>query len=267
MRRTGSQRKIPSLARTTIQPSSIEIRLVEKLVGSGGVYDRVVCEQNSLPSANNIIRSPVREIRVPLLSHKLLCSRQSAGGKERQHMDALDVRNVRAEVRRVVNLVLEENARDFVPDEVCRLVDVVARVEEVVLERAGSDGKLEVAAGFHVGVANGASPHFDRICVHGIFGGTFLVFPVEGFEQAVGPAVTVVPVEHSGYRKVVVFRGRIGNVADESVNVILIRLQPAGIQVTNYGSGIDEVSIMEVMIVVIGVPKVGESITGHVRDR
>ena len=41
--------------------------------------------------------------------------------------------------------------------------------------------------------------------------------------------MAVVLIEHSGYRKVVVFRGRIGNVADESVNVILIRLELAGI--------------------------------------
>lgn len=65
-------------------------------------------------------------------------------------MDALDVLDVGAEVCRVVDLVLEQDAGHFVADEICGLDGVVGLVEEVILERARGDCELEVAAGFHV---------------------------------------------------------------------------------------------------------------------
>lgn len=102
-------------------------------------------------------------------------------------MDAFDVLCVSAEVRRVVDLVLEQNAGDFVGDEVWWLDCVGGGVEEVVLEGADSDCELQVSAGFEVGVADCMAPEFEGVGGHGIFGGGLFVFAVEGFVEAVGP--------------------------------------------------------------------------------
>jgi hypothetical protein len=108
-RHTSSQRKIPCLTCTAIQPTGIESTLTKELPRRRRVYDRQVRIENSLPSTNHGIRSPIREIHVPLLSHKLLRSRQGARWKQRQHVDALYVLDIRAEVSCVVNFVLEKN--------------------------------------------------------------------------------------------------------------------------------------------------------------
>ncbi len=57
-------------------------------------------------------------------------------------MDSLDILDVVAKVRCVIYFVLEQDARDFVADEVGRLDGVVVGVEEIGLERSGSDGEL-----------------------------------------------------------------------------------------------------------------------------
>lgn len=102
-------------------------------------------------------------------------------------MDTLDVLDVGTEVRRVINLVLEEDTRDLVADEVGWLVDVVAGVQVVVLQRAGRDGELKVTTGFEVGVTNGATPHLECVGGHGIFGRRFLVTAIPGLVQTVSP--------------------------------------------------------------------------------
>lgn len=95
----------------------------------------------------------------------------------------------------MINLILKQDPRDFVTDELCRLDRVVAIVQIVVLQRAGCDSELEVSAGFHVGVADGAAPHLERVGEHAVFGGGLLVFAVVGFVEALRPGVAVVPVE------------------------------------------------------------------------
>lgn len=62
-------------------------------------------------------------------------------------MDALDVLDVGAEVGRVVDLVLEEDAGDPVADELRGLDCVVLGVEVVGFQGAGEDGELEVSSG------------------------------------------------------------------------------------------------------------------------
>lgn len=70
-------------------------------------------------------------------------------------MDALDVLDFGAKVGRMVDLVLKEDAGDFVADEVGRLDRVGFRVEVVVVERAGLDGEDEVASGGGVSLETG----------------------------------------------------------------------------------------------------------------
>lgn len=95
-------------------------------------------------------------------------------------MDALDVLDVGAEVGRVVDLVLEEDAGDFVCRDLAWLNRVVGGVEEVVLERARGNGELQVSAGLEVGVADCAAPELQGIGRHRVFGGGFFVLAVSG---------------------------------------------------------------------------------------
>lgn len=85
-------------------------------------------------------------------------------------MYPLDILYIRPKIRRMVDFILKEDAGDFVSDEVCGLDGVVGGIEEIGLERAGCDGELEVAASFHICVADGAAPHLDGVGGHGIFG-------------------------------------------------------------------------------------------------
>lgn len=110
-------------------------------------------------------------------------------------MDALDELGVGAEVGHVVDLVLEQDARHFVADEVGRLVDVVGLEEEVVAQRTLEHGEHQVAAAFHRLVARGAAPHFNGVGVECIFGRAFLVFAVGAVEKAFGPRMPVIPVK------------------------------------------------------------------------
>lgn len=55
-------------------------------------------------------------------------------------MDPLDVLGVRAEVRGVVDFILEEDAGDFVADDVWGFDGVGSGVEVVFLQGAGCDG-------------------------------------------------------------------------------------------------------------------------------
>ena len=48
-------------------------------------------------------------------------------------MNSLDVFNIGAEIRRMINLILEEDTSDFVTDEVSRLDSVVGCVQIVIL--------------------------------------------------------------------------------------------------------------------------------------
>lgn len=96
-------------------------------------------------------------------------------------MDALDILDVRAEVCRVIDFVLEQDARDFIPNKIRRLHSIITRIQEIILQRSSSDGELEVATGFHISIANSSPPHLDSVSRHAIFGRRFLVFAVVGF--------------------------------------------------------------------------------------
>lgn len=179
-------------------------------------------------------------------------------------MDALDVLCQVAEVRRVVDLVLEQDAGHAVADEVGRLHDVARRVQEVGLEAARRHRQLQVAARLHVGIADGAPPHLQRVGAHGVLGRRFLVLAVERLIQAVRPRVAVVPVEHAADGEVGVVRGRVGDVADKGVDEVFVLREPGGVEIADDGGGVDEIAVVEVVIVVVGVSEVSVWVAGDV---
>jgi hypothetical protein len=67
----------------------------------------------------------------------------------------------------------------------------------------------------------------------------------------------VVPVEHAGDGEEVIFRTRVGNVADERVDVVFVVGQPSWIQIADDCCGVDEIPVVEMMVVVVGVSEVG----------
>jgi hypothetical protein len=71
-----------------------------------------------------------------------------------------------------------------------------------------------------------------------------------------GPAVAMVPIEIARYWEELILRARVGNVADESVDVVLVGGNPRWIEVADHGSTVYEVAIMEMVVVVICVAEV-----------
>ena len=116
-------------------------------------------------------------------------------------------------------------------------------------------------------VVGGLGPHEQGVDVHGVFRGGFLVFAVAGFEEAVGPRVAVIPVESAEGGEVRVERGgRVGDVANERVDVgeVGCRRSPGGVQVGEHGARVDEVAVVEVVVVVVGVAEVDARVAGGV---
>lgn len=66
----------------------------------------------------------------------------------------------------------------------------------------------------------------------------------------------MVPVEHPGDEEKVVFRTGVGNVADERVDIIFVVGQPSWIQIADDCSGVDEIPVVEMMVVVVCVSEV-----------
>ena len=160
-------------------------------------------------------------------------------------MDAVDEFRVGAEVGGVVDLVLEQDARDLVADELGRVVGVAGLEQKVVAQGALQHGEHEAAAGLERGVAAGAPPQLQRVGEEGIFAGGFLVLAVGAVEEPFGPRVPVVPVEGARHGEVAVLGRGVSAVADEGVDPVFVRRDPAGVQVTDYGRGVDEVGPVE----------------------
>lgn len=66
--------------------------------------------------------------------------------------------------------------------------------------------------------------------------------------------MSVVPIEITRERVVRIIRSRIGKIANQHVHPseILIILHPSGIKITNDGSRVHKVPVVEVMVVVCG---------------
>ncbi len=93
-------------------------------------------------------------------------------------MDALDVLNVGAEVRGMVDLVVEQNAADLVAYKLRRLDVVAVQVEEVVLETPSLNGQHEIASRLHILIVDDLAPHLDAIAGHRVFRRTLLVLAI-----------------------------------------------------------------------------------------
>lgn len=103
-----------------------------------------------------------------------------------------------------------------------------------------------------VGVAGCAAPELEGVGREGVFGGGFLVFAVEGFVEAVGPGVAVVPVEVAGDGEEGVEGRGVGDVADEGVDVGGVGGEPGWVEVADDGGGVDEVPVAVRWVSLIG---------------
>jgi hypothetical protein len=74
----------------------------------------------------------------------------------------------------------------------------------------------------------------------------------------------MIPVEHSGDGKVVVFDAGIRNVSNERVDIVAISNKPSGIDITDDSGGIDEISIMKVVIIIVSTTKVNSRVSGDI---
>ena len=187
----------------------------------------------------------------------------------------------------MVGLVLEEDAGDFVADELGRLVRVAAGHEEVGWQRARLDsqhqipyhrplalliltkgwgGKPGVAgsitSGLHVRVLDHMPPHLDGVRRERVLGRRLLVLPVPALVQPLGPAVSVVPVEGAAEREVVAGPA-VRKVLDQHLHPRLVRalVQPRGIEIADDSSRVDEVAVVEVMVVVVRIAEVRAGVT------
>ncbi len=179
-------------------------------------------------------------------------------------MDALDILGIGAKVRDVVDFVLEQDAGDFVADEVGRLVRVGALEQEIVAQRALHHRQHQVAARLHVGIAGRFAPHLHRVREQSVLGRGFLVLAVGGVEEAFGPGVAVEPVERAREGEVLVVGDGVAGVADEGVDPVFVCGDPRGVEVADDGGGVDEVGPVEVVVVVVGVSKVFTCVTRNV---
>lgn len=148
-------------------------------------------------------------------------------------MDALDILYVGTKVRSVMDLILKENPRNFVANEILRLHSVIARIQEVLGDRTGDNRELKVSSGLKIGIADCFTPHLQAVCETSVFGTAFLIFAIGRFEEALGPRMAIVPIESSGDWEVRVFAACIGGITNHRVDVVLVAGKPGRVKVTN----------------------------------
>lgn len=93
--------------------------------------------------------------------------------------------------------------------------------------------------------------------MHDILGAGFLIFAVKHLVQAMGPAVAMIPVKVAPLGEELVLRAGVGNVTNQRVDVVLVGSDPGGIEMGDHGGAIYEIAVMEVVVVVVCVPKIG----------
>ena len=76
--------------------------------------------------------------------------------------------------------------------------------------------------------------------------------------------MTIIQIKHPAHRKEVIFCRWIGDVTDERVDIILIRSQPSRVEVLDNGSSVDEVAVVEIVVVVIGVSEIDAGVAHYV---
>lgn len=216
--------------------------------GGLGIDEGQVGVQDAAPAVGDVVDAAGVEEGVPLLGDEGGAAGVGAGGEDRQHVDALDKLDVGAEVGDVVDLVLEQDPRHLVADEVGRLVHVVGLEQEVVAQRPLEHGQHQVAAPFHGRVARDMAPQLDRVRQQCVFRRAFLVFSVGAVEKAFGPRVPVIPVKRAGEWKVRVVGGWIGAVPYQSVHPLFMGGDPAVVEIANDSGGVYEVRPVETVL-------------------
>ena len=71
----------------------------------------------------------------------------------------------------------------------------------------------------------------------------------------------MIPIEHSREGEHVVLRAWIRSITDESVYPGFIEGKPGGVEIDYDGSGIDEVAVVKMMIIIICISKILAGIT------
>ena len=156
------------------------------------------------------------------------------------------------------------NTSDLIPNKVRRLHLIVARHQEIVLQTPGKHREHQIPSRLHRRIARSASPYLEPVSKHDVFGRRFLVFGVARLEETFRPRVPMVPVKGSKDWEVVVTRARIRDVAHQRVDPIAVLGEPGGVYGANDSRSVDKVAIMEVVIVVKRVTKVGAAIASSV---
>lgn len=78
------------------------------------------------------------------------------------------------------------------------------------------------------------------------------------------PGVSMVPVKGSGNGEVWVQGRRVGSVTDQGIDVVFVSGEPRRVEVADDSGGQNEVAIVEMVVVVIGIAKVYTSIACNV---
>ena len=77
----------------------------------------------------------------------------------------------------------------------------------------------------------------------------------------------MIPIEISREGKHVVLRAWIRSITNESVYPVFVKGEPGGVEVGYNGSGVDEVAIVEMVVVIIRVTEVLHGVTCDVAPR
>lgn len=85
--------------------------------------------------------------------------------------------------------------------------------------------------------------------------------------ETMSPTVSMVPIKVPPQREILVLRARISNITYENVDVVLVLSHPLRVEVANRGGCKNMISIVEVVIVVVRVTKVGSRIACYVCRR
>lgn len=76
--------------------------------------------------------------------------------------------------------------------------------------------------------------------------------------------MAVVPVEVTGDGVVIVHCTRVGDIADECIDIRFVGSEPRGIKVPDYSGSVDEITVVEMVVVVIGVSEISTRVASRV---
>lgn len=114
---TSSVGQIPSQTSPSVQPARVEAARGEEVPGRPRVDGGQIPVKDAPPATDDLVGPAVAEVRGPLLADELVAAHELRRRQQGQHVDALDVLGVRAEVGDVVDLVLEQDPRGLVANE------------------------------------------------------------------------------------------------------------------------------------------------------